>query len=138
MKRTHFGVWNLKFLWSLMLGVWCFALTDTLLAATDDTIAATNRMDATAQQRRGRFGGPERGVYKSQIAPHWFQNNSRFWYRNDLRDSAKEFIIVDAEHGTRQPAFDHEKLATALSKVAREHYTADRLPFTDIEFIEEA
>src|SRR6266403_4667947 len=93
-----------------------------LQAATDDTIAATNMLDGTSQQRRGRFGGPERGVYKSQVNPHWFQNNSRFWYRNDLRDSAKEFIVVDAEHGTRQPAFDHEKLAQALSKVAGEQY----------------
>jgi dipeptidyl aminopeptidase/acylaminoacyl peptidase len=99
--------------------------------------AATNRLDATSQQRRGRFGGPERGVYKSQITPHWFPNNTRFWYRNDLRAGAKEFIVVDAEHGTRQPAFDHQKLAASLSKVAAEQFKADHLPFSDIEFVEE-
>src|SRR4051812_16845052 len=122
-----------------LLFAWMLGAPPTLLqAATDDAIAATNRLDGTSQQRRGRFGGPERGVYKSQINPHWFQHNNRFWYRNDLRDSAKEFIVVDAEHGTRQPAFDHEKLATALSKVAGDHFTADHLPFTDIEFIDEA
>src|SRR6185369_998708 len=90
-------------------------LAQMLWAAEDENNSATNRMDGT-QARRGRFGGPERGVYKAQITPHWFQENTRFWYRNDLADGAKEFIVVDAEHGTRQKAFDHQKLAASLSK----------------------
>src|SRR6266566_2819362 len=93
---------------------------------------------AAAQQRRGEVGGPERGVYKARINPHWFQNNTRFWYRNDLRDGAKEFIVLDAEHGMRQPAFDHQKLAAALSRAAATQFNADRLPFSEIEFIEHA
>src|SRR5215470_12287845 len=104
-------------------------------AAVDVTDSATNRMDGTTQARRGRFGGPERGVYKSQITPHWFQENTRFWYRNDLRDGAKEFIVVDAEHGTRQPAFDHQKLAVSLSKAAGKEFKPDKLPFSEIEFV---
>src|SRR5262249_31105935 len=96
---------------------------------------ATNRIDANF--RPGRFGAPERGVYKSQINPHWFQNNTRFWYRNDLREGTKEFIVVDAEHGARKPAFDHQKLAVALSQAAGEQFTADKLPFSEIEFVED-
>lgn len=61
----------------------------------------------------------------------------RFWYRNDLREGAKEFIVVDAERGTREPAFDHQKLAVALSKAAGQDYKAEHLPFSEIEFIEE-
>src|SRR6266581_4236964 len=99
--------------------------------------AATNRLDGASQQWRGRFGGQERGVYKSQITPHWFQNNTRFWYRNDLRAGAKEFIVVDAETGRRQPAFDHQRLAAALTKNAGEEFKADHLPFSEIEFVEE-
>jgi len=104
-----------------------------LFAAADENNSATNRMDGT---RRGRFGGSERGVYKAQITPHWFQENTRFWYRNDLRDSAKEFIVVDTEHGTRQLAFDHQKLAEGLSKAAGREFKADQLPFSEIEFVE--
>src|ERR1041385_1964772 len=92
------------------------------------------------QQRRGgggRRGGPERGVYKAAIAPHWFQNNTRFWYRNDLRGGAKEFIVVDAEKGKRQPAFNHDRLAASLSKAAGEEYKSDHLPFSDIEFVDD-
>jgi dipeptidyl aminopeptidase/acylaminoacyl peptidase len=93
--------------------------------------------NTVTQGRRGRFGTPERGVYKARITPHWFQNDTRFWYRNDLKGNTKEFILVDAEKGTRQPAFDHEKLAVALSKAAGQEYKTDLLPFQEIEFSED-
>src|SRR6266480_4835027 len=51
-----------------------------------------------------RDEGPRR-VFKERISPHWFHHNMRFWYRNDLRDGAKEFVLVDAERGTRETAF---------------------------------
>ena len=90
------------------------------------------------QQRRG-FGRPERGVYKARITPHWFAGangeTNRFWYRNDLSGGAKEFILVDAEKGIRQSAFDHGKLAAALSKAAGGEFQADHLPFSEIEFV---
>src|SRR5579859_6582133 len=88
-----------------------------------------------APQRRGP-GPAVRGVYKSRITPHWFHDDMRFWYRNDLREQTKEFIVVDAENGTRQPAFDHQRLAEALSKATGETYKPDRLPFSDIDFVD--
>src|SRR5947209_8294006 len=114
-------LWILGFGLFLGFGVWELGFYSTAVAA-ERTVAATNRVDAV-DQRRGRFGGPERGVYKAQISAHWFQNNTRFWYRNDLRDGAKEFVVVDAEKGIRRPAFDHQKLAAALSKVAGEQFS---------------
>jgi dipeptidyl aminopeptidase/acylaminoacyl peptidase len=80
---------------------------------------------------------PRPRVYKERITPHWFHENARFWYRNDLRGGAKEFIVVDAPAGKRQAAFDHAKLAAALSKASGTEYTADRLPFEDIEFVQD-
>src|ERR1017187_8784527 len=96
--------------------------------------ASTDNTPESPQQRRG--GQPERGVYKSRITPHWFANDTRFWYRNDLQGGAKEFILVDAEKGTREPAFDQAKLAAALSKTAGQEFTADKLPFSEIEFVD--
>jgi dipeptidyl aminopeptidase/acylaminoacyl peptidase len=86
------------------------------------------------QGRGGRGVGPPQGVYKSIVTPHWFANDSKFWYRNALRGGASEFIMVDAEKGVRQPAFNHAKLAAALSKAAGTEFKADHLPFTVIEF----
>ena len=87
------------------------------------------------RQGRGQFQG---GVYKSRIEPHWFQDNTRFWYRNDLPGGRKEFVVVDAQAGTRRPAFDHPRLAAALSKATGGEHAPDRLPFSDFEFIEDA
>ena len=93
----------------------------------------------------GEFSPQQRG------APWWFgagrlQSASHsplvseqyaFLDRNDLRDGAKEFIVVDVERGIRQSAFDHPKLAGALSKACGQEFKAERLPFGEFEFIEE-
>ena len=44
---------------------------------------------------------------------------------------------MDAEGGIRRPAFDHPKLAGALSKACGQEFKGGRLPFAEIEFIEE-
>jgi dipeptidyl aminopeptidase/acylaminoacyl peptidase len=95
--------------------------------------------DAPQVSPQGRFGPPRRveGYYKGQIAPRWFAESKCFWYRNDLSGGAMEFIRVDADRGTRQPAFDHARLAAALSQAAGAEYKADRLPFDAIEFAED-
>ncbi len=90
-----------------------------------------------APAQRPKRGQPVRGVYKAQLTPHWLGDNTRFWYRNDLRGGAKEFILVDAGKGTRGPAFDHGKFAAGLSKAAGGKYVAEKLPFDAIEFAEE-
>ncbi len=78
-----------------------------------------------------------RGIYKSRISPHWFSDNSRFWYRNDLKDGAREFVVVDSATGNREAAFDHSKLAKSLNEVTNENYPADRLPFRVIRFCDD-
>src|SRR5437588_10975352 len=52
-------------------------------------------------------------VYHAPVRPTWLADD-RFWYRNVTGDGSK-FISVDAARGTRRPAFDHAKLAAALS-----------------------
>jgi Prolyl oligopeptidase family/Dipeptidyl peptidase IV (DPP IV) N-terminal region len=108
-----------------------------LLGSASGTNTSANAPDEQEvqppPQRKGRFG-PGGSVYKAAILPHWFANNTRFWYLNDLRGGDKEFIVVDVERGARGPAFDHEKLAAALSKATGSKYDGRRLPFGIIEF----
>src|SRR5262247_1402432 len=50
-----------------------------------------------------------------------------------------EFVLVDAETLAKKPAFDHEKLAAALSKAlppGEEAITALGLPFNEITFVD--
>ena len=62
----------------------------------------------------------------------WLQDD-RFWYRNSTPEGS-EFVLVDAKGGTRAPAFDHARLAAALSAAAGTTYDASHLPFMDFEF----
>jgi dipeptidyl aminopeptidase/acylaminoacyl peptidase len=87
------------------------------------------------QGRTARRDGAGK-VFKDHISPHWFAGNTRFWYCNALPRGAKEFILVDAERGVRGPAFDHTKLAAALSRAAGADDRADQLPFDNLEFAE--
>lgn len=106
---------------------------EPLLHAWSDVAENEGRLteEAPQQQAGGRSGTA--AVFKDRIWPRWFRNGDCFWYRNDLRGGAKEFILVQAERGSRQPAFDHEKLALSLSRAAEADYKADRLPFDSVD-----
>ena len=75
-------------------------------------------------------------VFKQRVNPHWFSSNTKFWYKNDLPDKASEFILVNAEAGTRRRAFDHERLAAALAKATDNEIQAHQLPITKLKFLE--
>ena len=68
-------------------------------------------------------------------AATWIGKTSRFWYRRTVKDG-HEFALMDAETFQKRPAFDHEKVAAALSKATGRTYTAFKLPFNTIEFTE--
>ena len=70
-------------------------------------------------------------VFRSGVRPTW-QADDRFWYRITTAEGS-EFLLVDTAKGTRAPAFDHAKLAVALSAATGTTYDAHRLPFTDFE-----
>ncbi len=65
--------------------------------------------------------------------PTWLPDSTAFWYRKTGGGNA-EFVLVDARAATKGPAFDHARLAAALSAAAGQTYTALQLPFTTFEF----
>jgi len=78
----------------------------------------------------GAAGAGSPQVYQDSVEPHWFANNQQFWYRNDLRDGVREFVVVDVVKGTRQPAFDHAAIAQQIGG----DVLAEKLPFTELEY----
>jgi dipeptidyl aminopeptidase/acylaminoacyl peptidase len=65
----------------------------------------------------------------------WIEKTSRFWYRRSVK-GVNEFLVVDAATRQKRPAFDHERLAASLSKASGEKYTALKLPFNSIRFVD--
>ena len=69
---------------------------------------------------------------------NWIDKTSRFWYRKAVK-GGYEFVLMDAETLAKKPAFDHEKLAAALSESlpsGDEAITALRLPFSEFNFVD--
>ena len=66
--------------------------------------------------------------------PTWI-GSTRFWYRKSVK-GGNEFVMVEAATGEKHPAFDHARLATALSSVASANYTALTLPFNEFTYID--
>jgi dipeptidyl aminopeptidase/acylaminoacyl peptidase len=97
--------------------------------------AQVNRADyERAAKLRDRLQGlavniPERA--------NWIEKTSRFWYRKAVK-GGNEFVLVEAETLVKRPAFEHEKLAAALSVAADEKFEALRLPFQSITFVDDA
>lgn len=61
-------------------------------------------------------------------AATWIGDSDHFWYSKSVKGGT-EFVWVDATTGTRKPAFDHEKLAAAISAASGGKYTGLTLPF---------
>jgi dipeptidyl aminopeptidase/acylaminoacyl peptidase len=73
-------------------------------------------------------------VYKSRIDPNWASDGSHMWYRNDLAKGARKYVLVDFKKGAREPAFDQDKLAEALTEKGIKGVQADRLPIDRLQF----
>ena len=113
------------FVTALLASIVLFALSTAALA--QGTKADYERARTLRERTRGK-------VFKSTVTPRWFDENNRFWYRNDLRDGKREFVVVDAREGKRGAAFDHAAIAEALSKATGKPQDAEKLPFDQIQF----
>jgi len=80
--------------------------------------------------RRGQaLAGRSQGlVVDVPGAANWIGETDHFWYTRPVKGGT-EFVLVDAAAATRKPAFDHEKLAAAISSASGNKYTALTLPF---------
>ena len=65
------------------------------------------------------------------VHPQWTADE-RLWYR-DAGPEGDKFVLFDHVKLTKEPAFDHAKLASALSLAAGKAYEANTLPFREIE-----
>jgi dipeptidyl-peptidase-4 len=81
------------------------------------------------------FRNIQDSVYGLDVSPRWIGESSDFWYRIQTREG-KRFWIVDPDKRQKKPAFDHDKLALALSEKTEKSYGAGELPFDSITFLD--
>jgi dipeptidyl aminopeptidase/acylaminoacyl peptidase len=90
--------------------------------------------------RAERFLAASAGPLVSGVAgrPMWIGSSSRFTYRASGVGGTAQFYLVDPVKKTRVPAFDHAKLAGALTAATGTRVEADRLPFQTFTLAAEA
>ena len=65
---------------------------------------------------------------------HWIEKSDRFWYSR-TSPAGSEFIIANV-NGAKQPAFDHARLAQALTTLKGQTFNPARLALTNLQFKE--
>ena len=95
---------------------------------TDQQLAATvyERAERLLPQNRSKF------VHAAKVVPQWIDDGATFWYRVDGPDGHR-FVLVDPAAESREPAFDHERLAKALEAASGSPVAAAALPFRAID-----
>jgi dipeptidyl aminopeptidase/acylaminoacyl peptidase len=83
--------------------------------------------------RAERFLGQTVSTLVSGMAgrPQWLPDG-RFWYRTTTADGSA-FMAVSPSRKTREPLFDHQRLAAALTTVLGKPITGTKLPFHGFE-----
>ena len=106
-----------------------FALLAAGFAAAIPCWAQPRPITAADYARAEKFlaGGVNGTILHASVTANWLPDD-RMWYRNTNADGS-EFILVDPARKTREPAFDHAKLAAALSKATGSKYDGARMPF---------
>ena len=89
---------------------------------------------ADYERAMGLRGKVRNKVFKKDVNPKWSADGDRFWYRNDLSNDRREFVLVNASKGERQLAFDHVKVAETLTNTLGQSVDAEKLPINELAF----
>ncbi len=102
------------------------SLVMVVLAVVPRSVAQGTRSDYERANKLRET--TENKVFRERIRPNWLPGDTRFWYRVRTGASRHEFVLIDAEAGTRRPAFDHQRLAEALNGAGQGGARPDKLP----------
>jgi dipeptidyl aminopeptidase/acylaminoacyl peptidase len=102
------------------------------LSVNAQDAVAPGVVTAADYARAERFMGynTEPLVYHA-VRPAW-TSDERLWYR-DVGADGVHFVVFDPIKLAREPAFDHARMAAALSRAAGKTYEPNKLPFREIE-----
>jgi len=90
-----------------------------------------------AEQLLRRPARPGELVIGDKIRPQWIDGGGGFWYAVS-NGAGKRFVLVDPAAGTREPAFDHARLAAELASASGQEVDPQALPFMAIELADNA
>ncbi len=110
------------------------ALPCVLAAQGAPAVPASNRVRAN-WELAGKFNtdAMRRVTYSNAVQARFIGKTDSLWY-NWRDQGGSRFMLAFPPLKTRQPLFDHVKLAAALASAHRKPYDPNKLPFTTLNF----
>jgi dipeptidyl aminopeptidase/acylaminoacyl peptidase len=68
-------------------------------------------------------------------AMNWIAGSQKFWYEKSVK-GGNSFVLVDPAAASKAPAFDHTRLAAAISTASSGTYTALTLPISTFTYVD--
>ncbi|MDN5205309.1 DPP IV N-terminal domain-containing protein [Fulvivirgaceae bacterium BMA10] len=96
------------------------------------TFAQEVTVEDYARAEKFLYTNTSKLVFDMNIRPNWIDGD-RFWYRTTSPEGS-EFLLVSAKSQKYKQAFDHNKVANALSKLTGKQYSGKKLPFSSFEY----
>ncbi len=109
-----------------------FVSVGLLSLAIQGVSAQGTKADYDRMARLGRLTSNK--VFRINVTPNWLHGGHHLWYRVQTGPSTHEFVLADLKNGTRNPAFDHDKVAKQLSKLTGEQHRSADLQLTALRF----
>jgi dipeptidyl-peptidase 4 len=72
-------------------------------------------------------------VTRNEIRPFWGSDGSSLVYRVNIGKDETQFVKVDLKTGAKSVAFDHVRLARALSKEGKSEVKSEKLPLDQVD-----
>tara|TARA_B100000945_G_scaffold321497_1_gene336445 strand:+ start:1690 stop:3960 length:2271 start_codon:yes stop_codon:yes gene_type:complete len=73
-------------------------------------------------------------MIRDRLNPNWIEKDNKFWYRVDLHNGQRQWIVIDCIAGTRQPAFDHASVGKQLTELLQKEVNGTKLNISELQF----
>ena len=102
------------------------------LAAGSSPAAAQDRLPGYVQAERFTKDKLDNMLFSTTIDPHWLPRGNSFWYEYKT-GKGTAWYIVDPVAKTKRPLFDLDQLASEITMIVKDPFTAQQLPIQKLE-----
>lgn len=110
-----------------IIGLVCATLSvQTLMAETLERLPGYVQAEKFTKEKLNTM------LFSTTVDPHWFQQGNRFWYEYKT-SNGRVWYVVDPVMKKKTPLFNLNKLASEITEIVKDPFTAQQLPIEKLE-----
>lgn len=98
----------------------------TLMAETPERLSGYVQAEKFTKEKLNTM------LFSTTVDPHWFQQGNRFWYEYKT-SNGRVWYVVDPVMKKKTPLFNLDKLASEITEIVKDPFTAQQLPIEKLE-----